>query len=94
MKMSRAHRCAAVLWLVLAFVVWNVVFDRIIVLAGRRYSHAATMAMRQSGTYLPIDDWMRAAVTRGLWTASAAAIVIAAFGLLAVNVAVRRNRRS
>jgi ABC-type Fe3+ transport system permease subunit len=93
MKSSRAARLAAGLWLVLAVVVWNVVFDRIIVLAGRRYAHAAVTAVNQTGTYVRIDDWMRPAIAHGLWTASAAGIAVAVFGLVAVAVAARRERR-
>jgi hypothetical protein len=33
---------ALALWIVLALVVWNVVFDRVLVVAGRQYVHAAT----------------------------------------------------
>ena len=86
-------RVAVALWLVLAFLVWNVVFDRIIVLAARRHSYAATVALRQTGTYLRIDDAMRPAVVRGVWAASAAGIAIAGFGVAAVALAARRERR-
>ena len=50
---------AVVLWLVFAFLVWNVIFDRLVVLAGRRYSHDATVLYRTTGRYLRIDDVMR-----------------------------------
>ena len=43
MTPRRLTGLAMVLWLVLAFLVWNVVFDRMIVLAGRRYSHDAAV---------------------------------------------------
>ena len=41
MTARRAVVAAVVLWLVFAGVVWNVVFDRMVVLAGRRYVHDA-----------------------------------------------------
>jgi hypothetical protein len=93
MKVSRSARVAAALWLVLAFLVWNVVFDRILVLAGRRYSYAAGMAARHSSAYLRIDDWMRPAIAHGVRVASVAALAVAAVGLLAVAFASRRQRR-
>lgn len=93
MTPSRKVRVAIALWLVLAFLVWNVVFDRILVLAGRRYSYAARVLVREKGTYLRIDDWMRPAITRGLWTASAAGIAVAVVGLAGVAIARRRARR-
>jgi hypothetical protein len=86
---ARAARVARWLWIAFAFVVWNVIFDRILVLAGRQYVHAATVAARGSGPYLRVDDWMRSAMTRGLWDATAAAAVILAIGLICVSLAAR-----
>jgi hypothetical protein len=81
--MSR-RRLAAVLWVVWAVVVWNVVFDHTIEVAGRAYLHAAAVAAQSGGPYLRIDDWMRPAATRGLLTATAiaAAILVTGFGML------------
>jgi hypothetical protein len=91
-RLRHSATLAGALWLVLAFVVWNVVFDRVLVLAGRRYAHAAATAARQGHPYLLINDWMRPAVTYGVRVASATAIGIAAFGLMAVVIAVRLDR--
>jgi hypothetical protein len=88
---ARTVRMARWLWIAFAIVVWNVVFDRVLVLAGRQYVHAATVAARGSGPYLRVNDWMRPAITRGLWTASAAAAVILAIGLICVPLAARRR---
>jgi hypothetical protein len=92
-QLRHSARLAAVLWLVLAFVVWNVVFDRILVLAGRRYSYAAGMAVREGKNYLRIDDWMRPAIAHGMRVASVTALGIAVFGLIAVFVANRLDKR-
>jgi hypothetical protein len=81
----RALRIALALWLVWAAIVWNVVFDHVIVLAGRGYIAAATSsAFSETPRYENMDAWMRPAVTRGLWMASssAAAILLAGFVLL------------
>ena len=43
-------------------VVWNVIFDQVIVVAGRGTSRAA-LAAAAGGPYARIDDWMRPAVT-------------------------------
>jgi hypothetical protein len=72
-QLRHSARFAVALWLVLAFVVWNVVFDRILVLAGRRYSYAAIMAVRGGHAYLRIDDWMRPAIAQGVLIAVAIA---------------------
>jgi cobalamin biosynthesis Mg chelatase CobN len=86
---------AIVLWVAFAFAVWNVVFDRVLVLAGRRYVYAAAVAANQSHTYLRIDDWMRPAITRGVWLASGAAaliLVVLVAGLLLQNLLEKRHR--
>jgi hypothetical protein len=83
-----AARIARALWIVWAIIVWNVVLDHVIVVAGRRYIAAATRAAAvPSGPFANMDDWMRPAVTRGLWIASAAGIVILMLGLAAVRAA-------
>src|SRR5438552_252953 len=62
-------RLALALWIVWAVVVWNVIFDQVIVLAGRDYIQAALAAA--AGPFANMDDWMRPAVTRGAWLATA-----------------------
>lgn len=86
---------AVLLWVVLAFLVWNVIFDRIIVLAGRRYSYDATLAFR-AGHYLRIDDVMRPAITHGVRMASLWAGALLVAGLVLIGVAATRDahRRS
>ena len=86
---SRAARLATALWVAWAVVVWNVVFDHVIVLAGRRYLNAAGIAAGGSGAYARIDDWMRPAVTRALWTATGAGAAILVIGLVSVRLASR-----
>jgi hypothetical protein len=88
---AQASRVARRLWITFAFVVWNVVFDRVLVLAGRRYVYAAAIASTGSGPYLRAGDWMRPAIARGLWTATCAAGVILAIGLIGVPLAARRQ---
>jgi hypothetical protein len=77
------------LWIALAIVIWNVVFDHTIELAGRQYLHAAGVAAQAGGAYVRIDDWMRPAVQRGLWVASAVAGATLVIGLVVVRVAAR-----
>ena len=85
---------AALLWIVLAIVVWNVVFDRILVVSGRQYVHAATLAARRSNTYLRIDDWMRPARSRAVRNATIAGLLTLAPGLAAVAFAIMRGKVS
>src|SRR5262245_50259746 len=85
-----ATRTAGLLWIVFAFVAWNVIFDRVLVLPGRQYVYSAALASREA-TYLYARDWMGRAVTRGTWTPSAGATAILASGLNPIALA-RRQR--
>jgi ABC-type Fe3+ transport system permease subunit len=87
------QRLAMVLWIVWAAIVWNVVFDRVLVVAGREYVRSAWAAAGGSGPYARIDDRMRPAVSRAFWAASAAAGVIVAIGCAAVRLAARTPQR-
>ena len=67
-------------------------FDRVLVLAGRRYTHDAVAAARSSHAYLYIDTWMRPAIAHGVRVATLTALGIAAVGLIAVVVASKIDR--
>ena len=84
-------RIATVLWIVWAIVVWSVVFDHVIVVAGREYLVAATLAAH-GGSYARMDDWMRPAIARGLWIASAASAAILLVGFAAIRHATAGKR--
>ena len=79
------RRAATWLWILWAFVVWNVVFDRVIVDAGRAYVRAASAAALGDHPYERIDDWMRPARSRALWLATSSAAVILIVGIAAVR---------
>ena len=93
MNQRRRIVTAIVLWLVFAFVVWNVIFDRILVLAGRRYSHDAMVLDRTTGHYLRIDDVMRPAVRHGVWVASIVALAILVGAMILIRLAASRDAR-
>jgi hypothetical protein len=85
-----AARIARVLWTIWAVILWNVVFDHVIVVGGREYIAAADRAALSRTLpirYENMDTWMRPAVTRALWTATAAAGVVVVAGLALVRVA-------
>jgi hypothetical protein len=82
-----SRRIALLLWVVWAIVVWNVVFDRVIVVAGREYLAAALAAADRGAPSVRMDDWMRPAVTRGAWLATSSAAAILAVGLTALRLA-------
>jgi hypothetical protein len=87
------RRVAIALWIAWAIVVWNVVFDRVVVVAGRTYLRAAAAAAEAGAPYVRIEDWMRPAAVRGAWLASAAAtaILLVGFCLLKWAAGTRRG---
>jgi hypothetical protein len=74
---------ARALWLAWAIIVWNVVFDHVIVLAGRDVLRAAGSAV---ATALNIDAFMRPAVTQALWIATVSASAIVLVGLSSIHL--------
>lgn len=84
---------AVVFWIVLAVVAWNVVFDRVLIDAGREYVRTAADAAHASGPYARIDDYMRPAVPRALVLATSAAGVILAVGLAAFRWSARATSK-
>ena len=87
----RATRLARALWMAWAIVVWNVVFDHTIVVAGRNYIVAADRAASSaSHPNENMDAWMRPAISHGLWIATAAGMLILVPGLALT----RAGRRS
>jgi hypothetical protein len=84
-------RLARLLWIALAVVVWNVIFDRVIVVSGRQVVAEAGRAA-PNGPFPNIDDYMRPAVTRGFWIATASGSAILVAGLAFVSRAKGRAR--
>src|SRR4051812_16341185 len=90
MRMRHPVRVAFALWVVFAAVVWNVVFDRVLVLAGREYVFAAATAVQSGGRYMLVNDWMRPALQRALSTATVAGLGILVGGAVGIAFAARR----
>jgi hypothetical protein len=92
MSLPRATaRLALALWAVLAFVVWNVVFDRMLVVAGRQYVQAAVTAANARQPFLPIDTWMPPATARAVRTATLAGGLVLFTGAVLVPLASWRD---
>jgi hypothetical protein len=85
-------RVACALWITWAVLLWNVLFDHVIVIAGRDYLRAAFAAAHAGAAPPLMDQWMRPAVSRGLWIASAAAAGILVVGWSAIAYASRDRR--
>ena len=89
MALTRSARIAAALWIAWAVVVFNVVLDQMIAVAGRRYIIEAIASAGAMGPYVRMDDWMRPAVVRGLCLATGAAAAILAIGFVGLRLATR-----
>jgi hypothetical protein len=87
---ARAISVARALWVAWAVIVWNVTFDHVIVVAGRRFIAKASAAASRPGGYLRMDDWMRPAVTNGFWIATAASVAILVVGFVLIGLAAER----
>jgi hypothetical protein len=85
-----AARLARALWIVWAVIVWNVVFDQVIVRAGRHYLVAAGQASAKHTQRPNMDTYMRPAAQRGVWIATAAGALILFIGLASVRAAAVR----
>ena len=59
-----AARLARALWIIWAIIVWNVVFDQVIVRAGRDYLVAAGQASAKHALRPDMDAYMRPAAQR------------------------------
>jgi hypothetical protein len=90
----KKNRLALALWAAWAVIAWNVVFDHVIVVAGREYLTAAAAAASHGGPFLKIDDWMQPAVPRALREASASAAAILIAGIVLIRLAMRRTHKA
>jgi hypothetical protein len=89
-----SRRLALLLWLALGFVIWNVVFDLMIIDAGRAYLRHQAAWQRGNGPRVTIAGTMRPAARRAALTASVWAVLVTGSGLTATVLAGRRRRRS
>src|SRR5262252_3221737 len=88
-----AARLARALWMLWAAIVWNVVFDQVIVRAGRDYIAAAGRASVSHAARPNMDAFMRPAVGRGLWIATASGGLVLLIGLASLRAARRDAHR-
>jgi len=88
------RRAAVLLWGALAVVVWNVVFDAVVIEAGRDYLTRQALHQQGQGPGVTIPDVMRPGVMRGVRLASLYGGGVAGCGLVGVWVVARRRRTS
>ena len=85
----RLRRAAFLAWIACAVVIWNVVFDGIVVQAGREYLTLQALGRQGRGPSVTIREVMDPAVARAARTATIAGGAIGAAGILAAWAAAR-----
>lgn len=90
--LTRTRLLALALWLVLAIVVWNSVFDEAVNEAAHRYIATAIEASRAGQPLVSMDAIMRPAIVHGAWAATAWGLLTVAIGIAGLVWSVRRER--
>ena len=88
------RRTAVLLWAAFAVVVWNAVFDQVVIEAGRDYLTRQALHQQGQGPGVTIPGVMRPGVVRGVRLASLYGGGVAGCGLVGVWAAARRRRTS
>jgi hypothetical protein len=85
---------AAVLWLVLAFCIWNVRFDWGVRIAVFRYLEARSAYLERHGPCVELAPWMSQAIADSSRSATILAAPAVGIALGLIVDAARRSRRS
>jgi len=88
------RRAALLAWAACAAVVWNVVFDAIVIQAGREYLTLQALHQQGSGPAVTIRGVMDPGVERAARTATLSGGAVGAAGLLTTWLAARRRPRA
>ncbi len=87
------RRAAILAWAACGFVVWNVVFDAIVIRSGRDYLTRQALHQQGRGPAVTIRTVMDPGVARAVRTATVSGSAVAAAGVSATWLASRRRRR-
>ncbi|MCX6552997.1 MAG: hypothetical protein NTY02_18685 [Acidobacteria bacterium] len=87
----RRWRIAAWLWAAFAIVVWNVVFDAVVIQSGRDYLTQQALHQQGRGPAVTIPQVMRPGIRAGLRLATFSGGGVAAVGAAGVWLARRRR---
>ena len=83
------RRAALLAWTACAVVVWNVVFDAIVIRSGREYLTLQALHQQGKGPAVTIRSVMDPGVARAARTATASGALVGAAGCLAAWLAAR-----
>jgi hypothetical protein len=82
---------AASLWLVLAFLVWNVCFDYGVRMTQFRFLEARTAFLRGTGPRVEMADAMSQGIGQSAWSATLACAPCAAVGIVVAMAGCQRR---
>ena len=85
------RRAALLAWAACAVVVWNVVFDAIVIQAGREYLTLQALHQQGKGPAVTIRGVMDRGVSRAVRTATASGGAVGVAGILAAWLAARQQ---
>jgi len=88
----RSRRAAGLAWAALVVVLWNGVFDGVVIQSGRDYLTQQALHQQGRGPMVTIPGVMRPGIVRGFWLATLVAGGVAAVGAAAFWFAARRRR--
>jgi len=88
---GRVRRAAFLAWMACAVVIWIVVFDTIVVQAGRDYLTRQALCQQGRGPAVTIREVMDPAVSRAARTATVSGGAAGAAGILAAWAAARQR---
>ena len=77
----RARRAAAALWIAFAVTAWNVAFDRMVAVAGARFTRESVERHQAGEPPITIDAGYRPEVGRAAVSASLASVAVLGLGL-------------
>ena len=89
----QSRRVALIVWAGLAFVTWNVVFDRQVYVAGVQFTRQQVERHQQGAAVTTLEAGFRPRVREAVGRASLWSGAVLAVGILLVTVADRRARR-
>ncbi|HEY7792135.1 MAG TPA: hypothetical protein VIC33_16600 [Vicinamibacterales bacterium] len=90
---TRKRLIALGLWLVLAIIIWNTLFDDAVNSAAHRYIVAAVYASRGQGPTVSMDAIMQPAIVHGAWLATGCATLVLAIGVAGVAWSIWQEQR-
>jgi hypothetical protein len=90
MRLGRRERIAVTLWLILAVVAWNGLYDLLLARSTQNYLFRQAIHQAGLGPWIDMSNAMQIAVRDAIWISTLWASILVLAGMLTVKV-MRRN---